>query len=204
MFAAHTRSWVLAGANFEHTFRHPCCAETLRFDNCDVKQGGCSPSSSGRITRPRDRIPRSEDANAAMLTSRERRRTRHEWRDASDKIGRGRRCGCRARLLERGADPNAQSYTSWTALHGAAEAGCVDCICALLDAGARPDARAKSGLTPAEIAHKYERDAAAAALAAAAGVAAVTASQTPLETFPVALPETGGTIIITPCPGKRK
>jgi protein-tyrosine phosphatase len=96
-------------------------------------------------------------------------------------------------LLRRGADPNAQSYTQWTALHGAAENGCVDCIRALLDAGARPDAKAKSGLTPAEIARKYGRDAAVAVL-----------SQTPLEAFPVALPETGGTIIITPCPGKRK
>ena len=96
-------------------------------------------------------------------------------------------------LLRRGADPNALSYTSWSPLHGAAEAGCVDCCRLLLGAGARPDARAKSGLTPAGIAKKYGRDAAFALL-----------SQTPLDTYPVAVPETGGTIIITPCPGKRK
>ena len=96
-------------------------------------------------------------------------------------------------LLERGADAKAESYTQWTALHGAAEAGCVDCCRLLLSAGARVDARAKSGLTPAEIAKKYGRDAALELL-----------SQTPLDTYPVAVPETGGTIIITPCPGKRQ
>jgi hypothetical protein len=113
-------------------------------------------------------------------------------------------CDAVGDLLRRGADPNALSYTSWSALHGAAEAGCVECIRLLVDAGARPDARAKSGLTPAGIAQKYGRDAAEAALVAAAGVAAVTASQTPLDTYTVAVPETGGTIIITPCPGKRQ
>ena len=96
-------------------------------------------------------------------------------------------------LLEQGADATAESYTQWTALHGAAEAGCVDCCRLLLGAGARPDARAKSGLTPAGIAKKYGRDAAFELL-----------SQTPLDTYPVAVPETGGTIIITPCPGKRQ
>ena len=102
-------------------------------------------------------------------------------------------CDAVGDLLRRGADPNALSYTSWSPLHGAAENGCVDCIRLLVDAGARPDARAKSGMTPAEIAKKYGQDAAFALLA-----------QTPLDTYPVALPETGGTIIITPCPGKRK
>ncbi len=96
-------------------------------------------------------------------------------------------------LLKRGADATAESYTQWTALHGAAESGCLDCCRLLLGAGARSDARAKSGLTPAGIAQKYGRDAAFALL-----------SQTPLDTYPVAVPETGGTIIITPCPGKRK
>ena len=102
-------------------------------------------------------------------------------------------CSAVSDLLERGADPTAESYTQWTALHGAAEAGCVDCCRLLLGAGARPDARAKSGLTPAGIAQKYGRDAAFALLA-----------QTPLDTYPVSVPETGGKIIITPCPGKRK
>ena len=96
-------------------------------------------------------------------------------------------------LLQQGADPNAESYTQWTALHGAAENGCVECCRLLLGAGARLDARAKSGLTPAGIAKKYGRDAAFALL-----------SQAPLDTYPVAVPETGGTIIITPCPGKRQ
>ena len=96
-------------------------------------------------------------------------------------------------LLEQGADATAESYTQWTALHGAAEAGCVDCVRLLLGAGARSDARAKSGMTPAGIAKKYGRDAAFELL-----------SQTPLDTYPVAVPETGGTIIITPCPGKRQ
>ena len=68
-------------------------------------------------------------------------------------------------LLARGADPNAQSLTSWNALHGAAEAGSVECVELLVAAGARTDARAKSGMTPAEIARKYGRDEAAAALA---------------------------------------
>ena len=113
-------------------------------------------------------------------------------------------CDAVGDLLRRGADPNALSYTSWSALHGAAENGCVDCCRLLLGAGARPDARAKSGLTPAGIAQKYGRDAAEAALVAAAGDAVVTTSQTPLDTYPVAVPETGGTIIITPCPGKRQ
>jgi len=102
-------------------------------------------------------------------------------------------CDAVASLLQQGADATAESYTQWTALHGAAEAGCVECIKLLLGAGARSDARAKSGLTPAEIAKKYGRDAAFELL-----------SQTPLDTYPVALPETGGTIIITPCPGKRQ
>ena len=102
-------------------------------------------------------------------------------------------CSAVRDLLKRGADAKAESYTQWTALHGAAENGCVDCIRLLVDAGARPDARAKSGMTPAEIAKKYGRDAAFELL-----------SQTPLDTYPVAVPETGGTIIITPCPGKRK
>ena len=61
-------------------------------------------------------------------------------------------CDAVGDLLRRGADPNALSYTSWSALHGAAENGCVDCIRLLVDAGARLDARAKSGLTPAGIA----------------------------------------------------
>ena len=102
-------------------------------------------------------------------------------------------CDAVGDLLRRGADPNALSYTSWSPLHGAAEAGCVEYIRLLVDAGARPDARAKSGLTPAEIAKKYRQDAAFELL-----------SQPPLDTYPVALPETGGTIIITPCPGKRQ
>ena len=83
-------------------------------------------------------------------------------------------CDAVGDLLRRGADPNALSYTSWSALHGASENGCLDCIRLLVDAGARPDARAKSGLTPAGIAQKYGRDAAEAALVAAAGVAVVT------------------------------
>ena len=58
-------------------------------------------------------------------------------------------------LLKRGADATAESYTQWTPLHGAAENGCVECLKLLLGAGARVDARAKSGLTPAEIAKKY-------------------------------------------------
>ena len=86
-------------------------------------------------------------------------------------------CSAVRDLLKRGADPTAESYTQWTPLHGAAEAGCVDCIRLLVDAGARPDARAKSGLTPAEIAKKYGRDAAFELL-----------SQTPLDTYPVAVP----------------
>ena len=102
-------------------------------------------------------------------------------------------CDAVASLLQQGADATAESYTQWTALHGAAENGCVECIKLLLGAGARSDARAKSGLTPAEIAKKYGRDAAFELL-----------SQPPLDTYPVAVPETGGTIIITPCPGKRK
>ena len=102
-------------------------------------------------------------------------------------------CDAVASLLQRGADATTESYTQWTALHGAAENGCVDCVRLLLGAGARVDARAKSGLTPAGIAQKYGRDAAFALL-----------SQTPLDTYPVAVPETGGTIIITPCPGKRQ
>ncbi len=102
-------------------------------------------------------------------------------------------CSAVRDLLKRGADATAESYTQWTALRGAAEAGCVECLRLLVDAGARPDARAKSGLTPAGIAQKYGQDAAFALL-----------SQTPLDTYPVALPETGGTIIITPCPGKRQ
>ena len=96
-------------------------------------------------------------------------------------------------LLEQGADATVESYTQWTALHGAAENGCVECCRLLLGAGARSDARAKSGLTPAGIAKKYGRDAAFELL-----------SQTPLDTYPVAVPETGGAIIITPCPGKRQ
>ena len=102
-------------------------------------------------------------------------------------------CDAVSSLLQQGADATAESYTQWTPLHGAAEAGCVDCCRLLLGAGARVDARAKSGLTPAGIAKKYGRDAAFDLL-----------SQTPLDTYPVAVPETGGTIIITPCPGKRK
>ena len=69
-------------------------------------------------------------------------------------------CDAVASLLQQGADATAESYTQWTALHGAAEAGCVDCCRLLLGAGARSDARAKSGLTPAGIAKKYGRDAA--------------------------------------------
>ena len=102
-------------------------------------------------------------------------------------------CDAVASLLQQGADETAESYTQWTALHGAAEHGCVECVRLLLSAGARSDARAKSGLTPAGIAQKYGRDAAFELL-----------SQTPLDTYPVAVPETGGTIIITPCPGKRQ
>ena len=102
-------------------------------------------------------------------------------------------CDAVASLLQQGADATAESYTQWTALHGAAEAGCVECCRLLLGAGARPDARAKSGLTPAGIAKKYGRDAAFELL-----------SQPPLDTYPVAVPETGGKIIITPCPGKRQ
>ena len=97
-------------------------------------------------------------------------------------------CDAVSSLLQQGADAMAESYTQWTALHGAAEAGCVECCRLLLSAGARSDARAKSGMTPAEIAKKYGRDAAFELL-----------SQTPLDTYPVAVPETGGTIIITPC-----
>ena len=102
-------------------------------------------------------------------------------------------CDAVSSLLQQGADPTAESYTQWTPLHGAAEAGCVECCRLLLSAGARVDARAKSGLTPAGIAQKYGQDAAFELL-----------SQTPLDTYPVAVPETGGKIIITPCPGKRK
>ena len=102
-------------------------------------------------------------------------------------------CDTVASLLQQGADATVESYTQWTALHGAAECGCVECCRLLLDAGARLDARAKSGLTPAEIAKKYGRDAAFELL-----------SQPPLDTYPVAVPETGGMIIITPCPGKRQ
>ena len=102
-------------------------------------------------------------------------------------------CDAVSSLLQQGADATAESYTQWTALHGAAENGCVDCLRLLLGAGARVDARAKSGLTPAGIAKKYGRDAAFELL-----------SQTPLDTYPVTVPETGGTIIITPCPGKRQ
>ena len=102
-------------------------------------------------------------------------------------------CDAVSSLLQQGADARAESYTQWSALHGAAESGCVECCRLLLSAGARIDARAKSGLTPAGIAQKYGQDAAFALL-----------SQMPLDTYPVAVPETGGTIIITPCPGKRK
>ena len=50
-------------------------------------------------------------------------------------------------LLKRGADPLAESYTQWTALHGAAECGCVECCRLLLDAGgAALRARVGAGL----------------------------------------------------------
>ena len=101
-------------------------------------------------------------------------------------------CDAVSSLLQQGADAMAESYTQWTALHGAAEAGCVACCRLLLGAGARPDARAKSGMTPAEIAKKYGRDAAFELL-----------SQTPLDTYPVAVPETGGTIIHPPVSADR-
>ena len=84
----------------------------------------------------------------------------------------------------------AESYTQWTVCM-APQAGCVDCAAAL-GASARPDARAKGGLTPAGIAKKYGRD------------RRLRCAQTPLDTYPVAVPETGGTDVITPCPGKRR
>ena len=143
--------------------------------------------NTGRIARS----IRPGSKNAAMLTSCERRRKGRERRDAAHQGREAGDCDAVSSLLQQGADPTAESYTQWTPLHGAAEAGCVECIRLLLGAGAG-SARAKSGLTPG-IAKKYGRDAAFALLA-----------QTLLDTYPVAVPETGGTIIITPCPGKRQ
>ena len=74
---------------------------------------------------------------------------------------------------------------------------------ALAEARERPASR-RLRIDAAHAAHAYWSVRVYAALVAAAGVAAVTASQTPLDTYPVAVPETGGTIIITPCPGKRQ
>jgi hypothetical protein len=79
-------------------------------------------------------------------------------------------------LLAAGADVRAESYSGWTAAHGAAECGSVDVLERLAAAGADLSARAASGKTPLDIATQYEQREAAAALRAfgegAEGVAA--------------------------------
>ena len=58
-------------------------------------------------------------------------------------------------LLAFGANPNLASDSSWTAVHGAAEAGSAECVASLIEAGANLNPIADSGKTPLDIARQY-------------------------------------------------
>ena len=60
-------------------------------------------------------------------------------------------------LLERGADPNKKQQMDYTALHGAASRGDREMAQLLLDHGADRAARGSDGLTPADVARKYNK-----------------------------------------------
>jgi ankyrin repeat protein len=60
-------------------------------------------------------------------------------------------------LLERGADPNAQQQVDYTPLHDAAGRGDIEMAKLLLAHGARRDAKTSDGMTPADLARKYEK-----------------------------------------------
>jgi ankyrin repeat protein len=59
-------------------------------------------------------------------------------------------------LLERGADANARQQLDYTPLHGAASRGDTAMAELLLEHGAERDAKAADGMTPAEVAQKYQ------------------------------------------------
>ena len=58
-------------------------------------------------------------------------------------------------LLARGADVNAKQQMDYTALHGAASRGDIEMGKLLLAHGADRDAKAADGMTPADVARKY-------------------------------------------------
>jgi ankyrin repeat protein len=62
-------------------------------------------------------------------------------------------------LLERGADPNVKQQGDFTPLHGAASRGDIEMAQLLLEHGAQRDAHTADGLTPEEVALKYNHSA---------------------------------------------
>ncbi|HEX7706221.1 MAG TPA: ankyrin repeat domain-containing protein [Thermoanaerobaculia bacterium] len=62
-------------------------------------------------------------------------------------------------LLARGADPNARQQLDYTPLHGAASRGDIEMAKLLIDAGADPAARGADGMSPPEVARKYDQTA---------------------------------------------
>lgn len=70
-------------------------------------------------------------------------------------------------LLDRGADPmhgDPDTAMGYSALHGAAWSGCIECAKLLLERDVRTDQRNEEDLTPIQYARKYERFAFAAFL----------------------------------------
>jgi ankyrin repeat protein len=70
-------------------------------------------------------------------------------------------------LLDRGADPNARQQMDYTPLHGAASRGDIEIAKLLLAHGADRDAKASDGMTPADVARKYNQSAFAEWIASA-------------------------------------
>jgi ankyrin repeat protein len=61
-------------------------------------------------------------------------------------------------LIEKGADVNTKTATSWTPLHVACESGAEATVKLLLESGAGPSASIKNvmGDTPADLARKFK------------------------------------------------
>jgi ankyrin repeat protein len=62
------------------------------------------------------------------------------------------------RLIDAGADPNAQDDNGWTPLHIAAQESSLDAVRLLLDAGANPNVRNSGGQTPLSPAFHFSCD----------------------------------------------